>query len=325
MAPSLVGHKRAVSLSGMDPYATLLAQSRHEYYSRLTGSTQLGAKHGKHTLNQYLLAAFVGSRSTAEHAWLQAGLYPIGNFVGKGTSAVSSLGVEGVAALSQDNQIALLKDFSLVSSGLNLNLFRQRALLRGTLANTTLGRVLHNDDKFSVAPGIPSKLKSGTHVFRAHASATYVGNRLNRVYSHLAATSVLPAEFTQAARQGFFLQGLTKAASGRLSSVPAYQVVRVDVRPFLDGKAVVQSANVGSNLWLLRDFRVCADVAQPWLLALSQTLPRPSASLPSSRNDSVIARLAGGTNEAGTSLPSFQRSSISWAIGVASLKSASVE
>ena len=67
-APSLVGHKRAISLAGIDPYASLLARTRHEYYSRLTGSAQLSAKHGKYVLNQYLLAALTGVRSPVEHA-----------------------------------------------------------------------------------------------------------------------------------------------------------------------------------------------------------------------------------------------------------------
>ena len=67
-APSLVGHRRAVYLTGTDPYASLLASRRQEYYARLTGVSQLSAKHGKYVLNQFLLAALTGLKSPAEHA-----------------------------------------------------------------------------------------------------------------------------------------------------------------------------------------------------------------------------------------------------------------
>lgn len=244
-APSLVGHKRAVSLSGMDPYASLLAKARQEYYSRLTGATQLGARHGKHTLNQHLLAAYTGPKSTAEHTWLSAGLRAVEGSVGVRADATGLFQLKGMAPLSQDMQLTALKGFSSVSSGLNLNLYKQGVL---ALKSFSGHNGLEGGAGFDPLGYPVTRLKSGTNPFRAHSTATFVGNRLNRVYAHLASASVLPGEYTRIARQGATLQALLQNAPERTQPMPAHHTSSSESRLALLEKTGVHPANVGANL-----------------------------------------------------------------------------
>jgi hypothetical protein len=260
VAPSLVGHQRAVSLSGIDPYASLLARTRHEYYSRLTGSTQLSAKHGKYVLNQFLLAALTGLRSSSEHGWSQTGLALEAKQVISGGQGVPAVDMDGLATLSQDSRLLMLKDFGVVSSVLNLRVLAQR------LAPThTSGASVHSTN-LSPVGCTPSRLKGGTNAFRAHSTAFYVGNRLANVYSHLASGAALPAEFSLDTRRVSFLHGLLHLAARGTAVVRGLASQDVTPLAYLAGTSGINSDNIGVNLWLSRAAVNTIQAAHPWLV-----------------------------------------------------------
>lgn len=46
----MTGHGKVLSTKAGDPYSLLLARARRDYLTQLSGSSKVGAKHGRYTL-----------------------------------------------------------------------------------------------------------------------------------------------------------------------------------------------------------------------------------------------------------------------------------
>lgn len=271
-SPVLLGHKRVASLYTQDVYSSLLAQARQEYYSKILSTNQLSARHGKHTLNQFLQAAFVGPRYTREHSWLMSGLAPALDFTQPKVGQKVTSAVSGVGATGSDQLLLLSKDLRLSSSlanveSLKLGMFAS-SQIRGlgdlkTTDVTTPYSVQPRAVLFDQAYG---RRRGSTNPFRAHNTAVHVGNRLNGVHRHLTSSSVLNEGYTGLSRQSFLVQGLNRALPASLDGVALYRLTDVSQDVRFETAARVGIENIGVNLALTRAGRV----TQPWLGSLGE-------------------------------------------------------
>jgi heme/copper-type cytochrome/quinol oxidase subunit 2 len=296
-APVLVGHKRVISLSANDPYAVLLAHAKHEYYSRLNNSNQLVAKHGKHVLNQYLQAAFVGSRITKDHAWFITNLTQSLDYSQLKVAQYSSAVSQGLNTINPDIALTLNKETPLSSTllyaefeGVRRNLlnflqsgngllpFNVETLNLAKNSATTTGKFSSryvSNLRTSLFDYSYNKPKVGTNPFRAHNTAVYVGNRLGRIYSHLSSPSSLPSELIIVEKQGFFIQNLlvNVGSTGLVNFVSPLAHSFLFRDTFLAKIPALTAENIGINLWLTRGFKDnTIGVVRPWLSAALQYL-----------------------------------------------------
>lgn len=292
-APSTVGHKRVTNFTSVDQYSALLAQAKHEYYSRLNSTNQLVAKHGKYTLNQFLQAAFVGSRATKEHAWLATGLVPALDYSQLKVSQFSQATLSNLGALNPDVSLAMSKDVPLASNLLNLDLYRSNNILtllanakHRALTTTNLGlseslfkqslvsdasyKTYANNVRAHAFSNLYNKVKGGINPFRAHNTAVFVGNRLARIHDHLTSGSMLPSEFNTFTKQSHFIHGLYRNVAGKgAGSQLTYSALNRDTKT--SSLHSLMPENVGINLWLTRGFgRIISAEVQPWALAAFQ-------------------------------------------------------
>lgn len=294
----MVGHKQVVTFAQADPYSALLAQAKHEYYSRLSNNNQLVAKHGKHVLNQFLQAAFVGSRVTRDHAWLIAGLVPALDLPSSGRVQPSAALISNLSAVNTDVTLGLSKDIPLTSSLLFRDFLSAKLsvatwlFVGGRLDKTTTAVAtptsLSLNPRTALGPALCingytqtthanifernyGKLGGGVNPFRAHNTAVLVGNRLNRVYASLSSSTSLPQEFSRLTRQSQFIRSLYSNTSmlrgGDYTLLKTPQSKNV----FTSSLNPLTIENIGANLWLTRAYKVSSkDVNWPWALALLQ-------------------------------------------------------
>jgi hypothetical protein len=297
-APVLVGHKRVATFTPVDPYAALLAQAKHEYYSRLSSNNQLVAKHGKHVLNQFLQSAFVGSRVTKDHAWFAAGLIPTLGTLQPKISQLTTASLSTLSAVNSDITLSLTKDLPFTSSVFNrdflaakLNLVSYLLTHGGVKGATALAdinptaclgktsffinsapRLTYDSNvRVNIFERSYGRTKGGVNPFRAHNTAVFVGNRLSRVHAYLSTDTLLPKEFSSLTKQSYLLQHLhtnttTFLGNGRLllNTLQLQDNYVRDLHP-------LALENVGANLWLTRAFKSPLNGAnKPWALALLQ-------------------------------------------------------
>jgi len=271
-SPVLLGHKRVASLYTQDAYAPLLAQARQEYYAKVFSANQLSARHGKHVLNQFLQAAFVGPRYTREHSWLISGLVPALDFTQPRIGQKATVGVSGVGAAGSDQLLLLPKDLRLSSSAANAEFLRltahvsEQALASGG-SKTSSSLVLDGlQPRVALFDHSYGKRKGSTNPFRAHETTVYVGNRLNGIHRHLTSSASLNEGYTALSRQSFFIQGLNRALSSNTDGDALYRRPDVSRDSRFEVAARVGAENVGVNLALTRG----RPATQPWLGALSE-------------------------------------------------------
>jgi len=287
-APVLVGHKRVTYLNSQDPYSALLARSRHEYFARLSSTDQLVAKHGKHTLGQFLQAVFVGSRFAKDHAWFVAGLVPtldfsklkISQHVQTMTQNLAVSGVDIALTLAKDAPLSSALshgDFLSAKQSLAVGFLSPKRKTLEVLGGLSYSGVLGGRDHasyttktlvnprahlFSLNYGKP---KSAVNPFRAHNTVTYVGNRLGRIYTHLSSTTSLSV----AARQGFLIRTLQVGTNGAtdLTASLGRSFLTLDER--VKSISPITIENIGTNHWLTRGFNeISQGVAKPWTLGM---------------------------------------------------------
>jgi hypothetical protein len=257
-SPVLLGHKRVTSLYTQDAYASLLAQARQEYYAKVFSANQLSARHGKHVLNQFLQAAFVGPRYTREHSWLVSGLVPALDFTQPRIGQKAAFGVSGVGASGSDQQLLLPKDLRLSSSAANAELLRLSTHLSNQAVSSQSSVMPGTTTLHSVQPRVAlfdhsyGKRKGSTNPFRAHNTAVYVGNRLNGIHRHLTSGASLNEGYTTLSRQSFFIQGLNRALPLNTSGGALYRRVDVNQDSHFEVAARVGAENIGVNLALTR-------------------------------------------------------------------------
>jgi hypothetical protein len=271
--PVLVGHKRVISLDQRDPYATLLANARHEYFARVGNMNQLIAKHGKHVLNQYLQAAFVGAKITNEHMWLLKGILPTLDFSKLRAAQYGQPLGQNLNLSNSDMALTLSKDMCLASTRLFGDALRLKQGMLGYAygmadQSWTVGPVngpsRYNDHSLSFVSPVSlvtnirasifthtyTKPKTGVNPFRAHNTVLYVGNRLNRVHAHLVGASMLAEQHTTSTKQSSFVKGLCANTSARFE--PSF---RISAGANVQNQTHLTPANIGVNLWFTRGFK----------------------------------------------------------------------
>lgn len=261
-SPVLLGHKRVASLYTQDAYSSLLAQARQEYYSKILSTNQLSARHGKHTLNQFLQAAFIGPRYTREHSWLMSGLAPALDFTQPKIGQRVTSAVSGVGANGSDQLLLLSKDLRLASSLANVESLKLGMLALsqvrgfGDIKTTDTTASYHVQPRAALFDQSYGRRRGNTNPFRAHNTAVYVGNRLNGIHRHLTSSSTLNGGYTGLSRQSFLIQGLNRALPTSLGGETLHRLTDVSRDERFEVVARVGIENIGVNLALTRAGRV---------------------------------------------------------------------
>ena len=257
-SPVLLGHKRVTSVYTQDVYASLLAQARQEYYAKVFSANQLSARHGKHVLNQFLQAAFVGPRYTREHSWLISGLAPALDFTQPGIGQRVTFGVNGVGAVSSDQLLLLPKDLRLSGCTANAEFLKLSAYASGQIVGSQSSETSSVPMSRNVQPRAAlfdhsyGKRKGNTNPFRAHNTTVYIGNRLNGIYRHLTSSAPLNEGYTTLSRQSFFIQGLNRALPVNADGSAVCRQVDASQGSHFEVATRVGSENIGVNLALTR-------------------------------------------------------------------------
>ncbi len=184
-SPKVVGRGRVISGKASDSYSSLLARSRRDYLAQLSGSSKVGAKHGRFTLATAtsILLPVANSDSVINLPnWSSTRMVLSSTTSTEACELWGGLGFSSAFEKSKTNSsVQDLRALSPVRGLQGLGLYSNSSTLTDTYVSNS------SKDTYSLLANSTDLVNtdSVTWGWRSPISASYVGNRLSYIHNHL--------------------------------------------------------------------------------------------------------------------------------------------